>query len=280
MGVEEICNTGLSLGLASYYVTTTHKNQEHDHHLHTKNFDHSLTLGLSSSELNRQASSLSVLSSFSNSTCTGKRARSDVAVVEDENSKNIIISSSTDHDHDHDHDHGDDDRDYLGPRKKLRLCKDQSFVLEESFKQHSTLNPNQKQGLAQRLNLQPRQIEVWFQNRRARTKVKQTEVEIEMMKKYSEAITEENRRLKKEIRDLKALKTPLDSSPSSLLYDASASSAAIIICPSCQRISSSTPASTSSSVTQTNSSGSASQYNPQFYATAFLPIQSPYTLLN
>ncbi|XP_058079191.1 homeobox-leucine zipper protein HAT14-like isoform X2 [Magnolia sinica] len=52
-------------------------------------------------------------------------------------------------------------------RKKLRLSKEQSAFLEESFKEHNTLNPKQKLALAKQLNLRPRQVEVWFQNRRA-----------------------------------------------------------------------------------------------------------------
>ncbi|KAA0043744.1 homeobox-leucine zipper protein HOX11 [Cucumis melo var. makuwa] len=52
-------------------------------------------------------------------------------------------------------------------RKKLRLSKQQSAFLEESFKEHTTLNPKQKLALAKQLNLRPRQVEVWFQNRRA-----------------------------------------------------------------------------------------------------------------
>uniref|UniRef100_A0A0D9XMH1 Homeobox domain-containing protein n=1 Tax=Leersia perrieri TaxID=77586 RepID=A0A0D9XMH1_9ORYZ len=62
-----------------------------------------------------------------------------------------------------------------GSRKKLRLSKDQAAVLEETFKEHNTLNPKQKAALARDLKLKPRQVEVWFQNRRARTKLKQTE---------------------------------------------------------------------------------------------------------
>ena len=65
---------------------------------------------------------------------------------------------------------GSDDEDIGGDgnasRKKLRLSKEQSMVLEEIFKEHNTLNPKQKQALAKQLNLRPRQVEVWFLNRR------------------------------------------------------------------------------------------------------------------
>nr|CAD1837325.1 unnamed protein product [Ananas comosus var. bracteatus] len=93
-----------------------------------------------------------------------------------------------------------------GVRKKLRLTKEQSALLEERFKEHSTLNPKQKQALAKQLNLRPRQVEVWFQNRRARTKLKQTEVDCEFLKKCCETLTDENRRLQKELQELRALK--------------------------------------------------------------------------
>ncbi|XP_028105045.1 homeobox-leucine zipper protein HAT4-like, partial [Camellia sinensis] len=61
-----------------------------------------------------------------------------------------------------------DEEDGDTSRKKLRLSKDQSMILEESFKVHNTLNPKQKLALAKRLGVRPRQVEVWFQNRRAR----------------------------------------------------------------------------------------------------------------
>lgn len=114
-------------------------------------------------------------------------------------------------------------------RKKLRLSKDQSALLEESFRQHSTLNPKQKLDLAQRLNLSLRQVEVWFQNRRARTKLKQTEVDCEFLKRCCDTLTEENRKLKKELYELRALKV---ESPFYMQLPA----ATLTMCPSCERI--------------------------------------------
>ncbi|KAK9055253.1 hypothetical protein SSX86_026335 [Deinandra increscens subsp. villosa] len=89
-----------------------------------------------------------------------------------------------------------------GSRKKLKLTTAQTILLEDSFKVHSTLNTGQKQELAKKLNLLPRQIEVWFQNRRARTKLKQIEKEYELLKKCCETLNDENRRLKKELHEV------------------------------------------------------------------------------
>ncbi|KAJ3681829.1 hypothetical protein LUZ60_014402 [Juncus effusus] len=117
-----------------------------------------------------------------------------------------------------------------GSRKKLRLSKDQSAVLEESFKEHNTLNPKQKAALAKKLNLRPRQVEVWFQNRRARTKLKQTEVDCEFLKRCCENLKEENRRLQKEVHELRALKL---ISPQA--YMQMTPPTTLILCPSCER---------------------------------------------
>ncbi|XP_008803829.2 homeobox-leucine zipper protein HAT4 [Phoenix dactylifera] len=127
-----------------------------------------------------------------------------------------------------------DEEDGDGSRKKLRLSKDQSAILEESFKEHNTLNPKQKLALAKQLNLRPRQVEVWFQNRRARTKLKQTEVDCEFLKRCCENLTEENRRLQKEVQELRALKL------SPQFYMHMTPPTTLTMCPSCERVSNST----------------------------------------
>jgi homeobox-leucine zipper protein len=134
--------------------------------------------------------------------------------------------------------HGSDDEDGNGldnaaSRKKLRLSKEQALVLEETFKEHSTLNPKQKLALAKQLNLRARQVEVWFQNRRARTKLKQTEVDCEYLKRCCDNLTEENRRLQKEVQELRALKL----SPN--LYMNMNPPTTLTMCPSCERVSTS-----------------------------------------
>ncbi|KAL0464376.1 UNVERIFIED_CONTAM: Homeobox-leucine zipper protein HAT14 [Sesamum latifolium] len=128
----------------------------------------------------------------------------------------------------------DDDENGLQTRKKLRLSKEQSAFLEESFKEHSTLNPKQKLALAKQLNLRPRQVEVWFQNRRARTKLKQTEVDCEYLKRCCETLSEENRRLHKELQELRALKT---SNPFYMQLPATT----LTMCPSCERVATAPP---------------------------------------
>ncbi|KAJ8557947.1 hypothetical protein K7X08_004713 [Anisodus acutangulus] len=120
-------------------------------------------------------------------------------------------------------------------RKKLRLTKEQSAILEDNFREHHTLNPKQKLALAKRLGLRPRQVEVWFQNRRARTKLKQTEVDCEFLKRCVENLTEEKRRLQKEVQELRALKL------SPQFYMQMTPPTTLTICPSCERVASGPP---------------------------------------
>ncbi|KAJ8751467.1 hypothetical protein K2173_016682 [Erythroxylum novogranatense] len=114
-------------------------------------------------------------------------------------------------------------------RKKLRLTREQSILLEESFKLHSALKPNQKKELAERLKLKPRQVEVWFQNRRARTKLKRTDKELEFLKKCCESLSEENRRLKRELEELRALRSGRQS------YFQLPKATSLTICKSCEK---------------------------------------------
>ncbi|KAH7516354.1 homeobox-leucine zipper protein HOX3 [Ziziphus jujuba] len=121
------------------------------------------------------------------------------------------------------------------PRKKLRLTKEQSRLLEESFRQQHTLNPKQKEALALQLKLKPRQVEVWFQNRRARSKLKQTEMECEYLKRWFGSLSEQNRRLQREVEELRAMKVgpPTVISPHSC---EPLPASTLTMCPRCERV--------------------------------------------
>lgn len=136
----------------------------------------------------------------------------------------------------------DDDGGDAAARKKLRLSKEQAAVLEETFKEQNTLNPKQKMALAKQLNLRPRQVEVWFQNRRARTKLKQTEVDCEYLRRCCENLTEENRRLQKEVSELRALKM------SPQFYMNTSPPTTLTMCPQCERVAVSSTSSSSSAM--------------------------------
>lgn len=239
MGFSDISNTGLRFGLGLSLGLHDHQHQRQREIGKGKKEDDpsklcnkaypSLTLGPSdhSDEANIiqpvskiEASSRSTaVSSYSNS-CSIKRERDHFLGEEFEVEVEKVPSKVRD----------DVDEDGY-PRKKLRLTKEQSAVLEENFKEHSTLNPKQKQELARKLNMRARQVEVWFQNRRARTKLKQTESDCEVLKKYCETLTEENKRLQKEIQELKSMQTT--AAPFRMQIPAATT---LTICPSCERI--------------------------------------------
>ncbi|KAE8668638.1 Homeobox-leucine zipper protein HAT7 [Hibiscus syriacus] len=91
--------------------------------------------------------------------------------------------------------HGDDelsdDGSHLGEKKK-RLNLEQVKALEKSFELGNKLEPERKVQLAKALGLQPRQIAIWFQNRRARWKTKQLEKDYDALKKQFEALKADN----------------------------------------------------------------------------------------
>ncbi|KAL5822141.1 hypothetical protein ACOSQ3_024023 [Xanthoceras sorbifolium] len=95
--------------------------------------------------------------------------------------------------------------------KKRRLSVDQVKALEKNFEVENKLEPERKVKLAQELGLQPRQVAVWFQNRRARWKTKQLErdygllkANFEALKVSFDALQHDKEALIKEIRELKS----------------------------------------------------------------------------
>lgn len=66
--------------------------------------------------------------------------------------------------------------------KKRRLTTEQVQFLEKSFEVENKLEPDRKIQVAKELGLQPRQVAIWFQNRRARYKTKLLEKEYDSLK--------------------------------------------------------------------------------------------------
>ncbi|GMH28741.1 hypothetical protein Nepgr_030584 [Nepenthes gracilis] len=93
------------------------------------------------------------------------------------------------------------------PEKKKRLATDQLELLEISFQEEVKLDPERKLKLARELGLQPRQVAVWFQNRRARWKAKQLERLYDALKQEFDAVSKEKNKLQEEVLKLRAMLT-------------------------------------------------------------------------
>lgn len=89
-------------------------------------------------------------------------------------------------------------------RKKKRLTGEQVRALEGSFEADKKLEAERKQQLAQRLGLEPRQVAVWFQNRRARSKTKHLEHDFALLKSKYHYIVAETHKLRSEVSRLTA----------------------------------------------------------------------------
>lgn len=106
----------------------------------------------------------------------------------------------------------DEDYDaHLKPsEKKRRLTAAQVQFLEKSFEAENKLEPERKMQLAKELGLQPRQVAIWFQNRRARFKNKQLErdydslrISFDKLKADYDKLLLEKQNLKNELLSLK-----------------------------------------------------------------------------
>ncbi|ESQ40290.1 hypothetical protein EUTSA_v10015784mg [Eutrema salsugineum] len=90
-------------------------------------------------------------------------------------------------------------------KKKKRLTNEQLASLEESFQEDIKLDTDRKMKLSRELGLQPRQIAVWFQNHRARWKVRHLEESYDSLRQEYDAVSRENQMLHDEVRKLRGI---------------------------------------------------------------------------
>ncbi|KAL0909287.1 hypothetical protein M5K25_020140 [Dendrobium thyrsiflorum] len=114
-----------------------------------------------------------------------------------------------------------------GGLKKRRLGTEQVRALERCFEIENKLDPERKARLAQDLGLQPRQVAVWFQNRRARWKTKQLERDFAALKSRYDALRvdfdslrRDNHSLLAELADLKSKLGPVNAVDNELVVAA------------------------------------------------------------
>ncbi|KAL0921738.1 hypothetical protein M5K25_008842 [Dendrobium thyrsiflorum] len=98
---------------------------------------------------------------------------------------------------------GDEEMDIVCEGKKRRLSDDQVRFLEMNFGKERKLESGRKAHLAIELGLDPKQVAVWFQNRRARWKSKQLEDEYVRLRSSHDAVLIEKCRLENEVLMLK-----------------------------------------------------------------------------
>ncbi|XP_057827469.1 homeobox-leucine zipper protein HAT5 isoform X2 [Cryptomeria japonica] len=117
-----------------------------------------------------------------------------------------------------DEDGGSDECGHFGDKKR-RLTFEQVKTLEKSFEVGNKLDPERKLQLARALGLQPRQIAVWFQNRRARWKNKQLEKDYDLLKLDYDALKatyenllQEHKQIKDEVQRLRREQVNRDES--------------------------------------------------------------------
>ncbi|GMI65972.1 homeobox protein 40 [Hibiscus trionum] len=92
---------------------------------------------------------------------------------------------------------------HCGGAKKRKLTQEQVDLLELNFGNEHKLESERKDRIASELGLDPRQVAVWFQNRRARWKSKTMEEEYNKLKSLHETAVLDKCRLESEVVKLK-----------------------------------------------------------------------------
>ncbi|KAJ4981388.1 hypothetical protein NE237_032225 [Protea cynaroides] len=86
---------------------------------------------------------------------------------------------------------------------KKRLTQHQVRLLELSFTHEKKLKPELKMQLARNLGLQPRQVAIWYQNKRARWKTQSLELDHKALQLRLDCTLAEKKRLEQEVGSLK-----------------------------------------------------------------------------
>ncbi|OWM88633.1 homeobox-leucine zipper protein ATHB-52 [Punica granatum] len=88
--------------------------------------------------------------------------------------------------------------------KGKRLTEDQVRLLEKSFSSTKKLDPERKLQLAGELGVPPRQVAIWYQNKRARWKTQTLEIDYNALQVKLESALSEKRGLERDVERLQA----------------------------------------------------------------------------